>query len=75
MVKQGLIRSAFILTFCGIICRLLGAFYRVPQASMLGASGMGNYYLVFPVFAFLVSLSSSSIPQSLSKLVDFYCYR
>ncbi len=69
MAKQGLIKSAFVLTFCGIICRLLGAFYRVPQASMLGSSGMGSYYLIFPVFAFLVSLSSSSIPQVLSKLV------
>lgn len=69
MVKQGILKSAFILTVCGIICRLLGAFYRVPQAAMLGASGMGSYYLIFPVFAFFISLSSSSIPQSLSKLV------
>ena len=70
MVKQSILKSALILTICGIICRLLGAFYRVPQAVMLGASGMGNYYLIFPVFAFLISLSSSSIPQSLSKLVS-----
>lgn len=69
LAKQNVIKAAFILTFCGVFCRILGAFYRVPQANMLGSEGMGNYYLIFPIFSFMISLSASSIPQSLSKLV------
>ena len=69
MSRQGVIRSALVLTVCGILCKLLGAFYRVPLTNMLTAEGMGMYYLIFPVFSFLISLTSSSVPQVLSKLV------
>ena len=69
MSRQSIIKAAFLLTFCGVICKLLGAFYRVPLTGLLTAEGMGMYYLVFPVFSFLISLTSSCVPQVLSKLV------
>ena len=70
MAKQTLIRSVVILTVCGIICKILGAIYRVPLTNVLGSKGMGMYYLIFPIYSFMLSLSSSSLPSALSKLVS-----
>ena len=69
MAKQRILRDALVLTICGIICKALGAIYRVPLTNILGAKGMGIYYLVFPVYSFMLALSSSSLPSCLSKLV------
>ncbi len=69
MVKSNVIKSAFILTLCGIVCKVIGALYRVPLTALLGAEGIGMYYLIFPIFSFLLSLSSSASSSVLSKLV------
>lgn len=69
MAKQNIIKSAFVLALCGIVCKVLGAVYRVPLTNILGSNGMGMYYLIFPIFSFMLSLSSASLPSALSRLV------
>ncbi len=69
MARQSIIKSALILTICGLVCKILGALYRIPLTNILGGTGMGMYYLVFPIFSFMLSLSSASLPAAISKLV------
>ena len=45
MNKQGFIKGAAILAAAGIVCKLLGALYRIPLGNLIGAEGMGLYQL------------------------------
>jgi stage V sporulation protein B len=70
MKKQSFIFGTLILSISGIICKILGAFYKIPLANILGSQGMGIYYLIFPVYAFFVTFVSSSFTVSISKNVS-----
>jgi len=67
--KDVLIKGAFIIALGGFIAKLLGAIYRIPLTNILGSDGIGIYQLVFPLYSLLLTISSTGIPQSLSKLV------
>lgn len=70
MKKQSFVIGALILSISGVICKVLGAFYKIPLTNILGSSGIGIYYMVFPVFAFILSLTSTSMPASISRLIS-----
>lgn len=54
----------------GLLSKLVGAIYRIPLTSILTAEGMGLYQMVFPLYSLLLTLSSSGLPSSISKLVS-----
>ncbi|MBQ9793166.1 MAG: polysaccharide biosynthesis protein [Clostridia bacterium] len=70
MKKQSFVLGAVLLAISGIFCKLLGAIYKIPLTNILGSQGMGIYYLVFPVYAFLLTLTSSSFTTAVSKSVS-----
>lgn len=62
--------SALLLAFAGMIAKILGAVYRIPLTNLLGAEGIGIYQLVFPIYALMLTLSSSGIPTAIARLVS-----
>lgn len=70
MNKNKLITGALVLAVAGIICKVLGAVYRVPLAAIIGTTGMANYQIAFPVYSLLLVISSSGIPIAISKIVS-----
>lgn len=58
------------LALSGMIAKILGAVYRIPLTNLLGAEGIGIYQLVFPIYALMLTLSSSGIPTAISRLVS-----
>ena len=70
MKKQSFITGAIILTISGIICKILGALYKIPLTNILGSQGMGIYYIIFPVYAFMLTFVSSCFTISISKKVS-----
>ncbi|MCD7903992.1 MAG: polysaccharide biosynthesis protein [Clostridiales bacterium] len=68
MEKGKIIKGAFILTGANVITRLLGFFYRVYMAELIGAEGMGLYQLIVPVYMLVWSISSSGFSTVISKL-------
>ncbi len=70
MKKNSFIFGAIVLGLSGIVCKILGAFYKIPLANILGSQGIGIYYLVFPVYAFLLTLTSASFTIVISKRVS-----
>ncbi len=70
MKKQSFITGAIILTISGIVCKILGAMYKIPLTNILGSQGMGIYYIIFPVYAFLLTFVSSCFTISISKKVS-----
>ena len=70
MRDKKFLRGALILSIGGIICKVLGAFYRVPLAGILGDVGMGVYQLIYPIYAFAIVFVTSGLVGALSFVVS-----
>lgn len=66
---NGLYKGALIISIGTVLTKLLGALYRVPLTSLIGAEGIGLYQMVFPFYTMLLTLSSTGIPSALAKLI------
>ncbi len=58
-----------LLTGAGIISRILGFFYRIFLSRTIGASGLGLYQLIFPLFTLCLAISASGIQTAISRFV------
>ena len=58
-----------LLTGAGIISRILGFFYRIFLSRTIGASGLGLYQLIFPVFTLCLAIAASGIQTAISRFV------
>lgn len=67
---DGVIKGAIILSLGSLITKILGAFYRIPLTSLLGAEGIGIYQTAFPVYCILLTFSSTGVPSAIAKLVS-----
>ena len=52
-----------------MISRILGFFYRIFLSRTIGASGLGLYQLIFPVFTLCLAISASGIQTAISRFV------
>ncbi len=62
-------KGAMVLLISALICKVIGALYRIPLSNILGAEGIGLYQLIFPVYSLFLIFASGGIPVALSKLV------
>ena len=67
--KNLLFKGAFIICLGGFITKIIGALYRIPLTNILGAEGIGIYQMVFPLYSILLTLSSTGVPNGISKLI------
>ena len=65
MLMQGAI-----LAIAGIFTKIIGFFYRIPMANLLGEEGNGIYSVSFGIYNVALTLSSYSFPLAVSKLVS-----
>lgn len=68
-VKNKLGLGAFVLLASGLICKALGALFRLPLTNLLGLSGIGIFQLVTSLYAFALVLCSGGVTNALSKLI------
>ena len=64
------IGGATMLALAGLIGKVIGAVYRIWLTGLIGAEGVGIYQKAYPVYAFLLVISSAGIPIAISKLVS-----
>ncbi len=67
--KKSFLNGAFILAAAGILCKIIGAVYKIPLRNAVGPDTMGVYSSVYPIYTFLLIFSTSGIPTAISKLV------
>ncbi|MDI9475569.1 MAG: putative polysaccharide biosynthesis protein [Natronincolaceae bacterium] len=70
MKKDTFLKGAFILGISGIIVKIVGAFFRIPLANIIGSEGVGYYQVAYPIYTFLLSFSAAGFPTAISKLVS-----
>ncbi len=63
-------KGTIMLVASGIICKLLGAFFRLPLTSIIGVEGIGVFQMVMSVYSFALILTSGGVTTALSKFVS-----
>lgn len=67
--KTTFVKGAAILAIAGLVCKLLGVFFRIFAVRIVGEQGMFYYELVYPMYSWLLIISSSGIPTAISRMV------
>lgn len=70
MSKTSFVKGAAILGIAGLLGKLIGALYRIPLTNIIGPEGMGLYQIAYPIYAFLVVISTAGLPTAISKMVS-----
>lgn len=69
MKNKSFVISAIILALGGFFAKAIGALYKIPLTNILGSSGMGLYYLIFPVYSLIITFCSSGLNVALATEV------
>lgn len=69
ILHHPLIKGTFILTFAGVLSRVIGFFYRTYVSQTFGEEGMGIYQLISPVIGFSMSICVAGYQTAISKCV------
>ncbi len=70
MERDTFLKGAFILGISGVLVKIIGAFFRIPLANIIGSEGVGYYQVAYPIYTFLLSFSAAGFPTAISKLVS-----
>lgn len=70
MTKKSFIQGAVILGIAGIVIKVMGAFFRIPLANLIGDKGMGYYQTAYPIYVLFLTLATAGIPIAISKMVS-----
>lgn len=70
MAKKSFMQGAVILGIAGIIIKVMGAFFRIPLANLIGDEGMGYYQTAYPIYVLFLTLATAGIPIAISKMVS-----
>lgn len=68
--SHSLITGTLLLTFAGVLTRIIGFFYRIFLSRVIGAEGIGIYQLTAPVMALGFAITSAGIQTSISRFVS-----
>lgn len=73
-LQNKIIKGTLILTIAGFITRILGFFYRIFLAGHLGASLLGTYQLIFPVYGIAFTIYGAGLQTAISQLISSSCH-
>jgi stage V sporulation protein B len=68
--QKSFVKGAAILGFFGLIVKLIGMLFRIPLTNIIGAGGMANYHVAYPIYAALVVISTAGLPTAISRMVS-----
>ncbi len=68
-MNKGVLKGSLILIASGLMCKFLGACFRLPLTNFLGVEGIGVFQLVMSLYAFALVFCSSGMSVFMSKKV------
>ncbi len=72
MKKNSFINDSIISITGIVLCKVIGLLYVIPFYAMISTSGGALYSYAYSIYALFLSLSTSGIPASISKIVSEY---
>ena len=67
MKKQGFVLGSVILAASAVIVKLIGAFFRIPLAALLGGTGMGYFSCAYGIFLPVYAVAVTGIPAAAAR--------
>lgn len=67
--RNNMLVQAAILTFAGILVRIIGILYRSPLTAIIGDEGNGIYSAAYNIYTMVLLIASYSIPSAISKVI------
>ncbi len=67
-------KSVSVLSIAGILCKLIGVLFSIPL-NMISTKVATDFYLVYPTYTLLLTISSAGLPVAVSRLVAGYLAR
>lgn len=64
-----MVRGAIILTYAGLLSKVLSAFYRIPLQNITGDMGFYIYQQIYPFIGMMTMMMLYGLPQSMATLV------
>lgn len=68
--SDSFVKGAFILGISGVFVKVLGAFFKIPLANILGPEGMSYYSSAYPIYNFFIVLATAGLPTALGKIIS-----
>lgn len=68
--KTSFVQGATILGIAGLFVKIIGAVYRIPLVNIIGTERMTYYQVAYPIYSWLLVISSAGLPTAISKLVS-----
>lgn len=68
--KNDFLKGAAILGLAGIVVKFLGMFFRIPLGNIIGDEGMSYYQSAYPIYNYLLVISTAGIPTAIAKIVS-----
>ncbi len=67
-------KSVSVLSIAGILCKLIGVLFSIPL-NMISTKVATNFYLVYPAYTLLLTISSAGLPVAVSRMVAGFLAR
>ena len=68
--KQSFLHGALILALSTIIVKIVGAFFKLPLANIIGNTGIGYFNTAYSLFNVVYALSVAGFPVAVAKMVS-----
>ena len=69
MNAQSFLAGTMILAISNLLVKILGSVFRIPLGNLIGSDGLGYYQTAYPLFVFVLAISTSGMPTAISKMV------
>ena len=63
-------KGAFVLVLSGLVCKLLGALFRLPLTNVISIQGIGSFQIIMSAYSLLLVFISGGTSSALSKLIS-----
>ena len=71
---RSIAKSVSVLSIAGILCKIIGVLFSIPL-NMISKQVAADFYLVYPTYTLLLTISSAGLPVAVSRLVAGFLAR
>lgn len=71
-LKNPIVCGTLLLSFAGILGKIIGFFYKIFLSRTIGAEGLGIYQLIFPISTICFAITTAGLSTALTKYVAEY---
>ena len=68
--KQNFLQGAAVLALATAVVKIIGAFYKIPLANIIGDAGFSYFNAAYKIYAVLLLISTAGLPIAMSRMIS-----